>query len=120
METLTNERGKMSIRTIKKMKVGPIAYTVKHQVVELTPEQAEEGRIYIGKIFYDRAEIQVANHTPECVARQTTMHEAVHAMLNAAGCNDEFTEGQVDAFANVLIQFVQQNPQLIEAIQKCK
>ena len=110
----------MSIRKIKSIKVGSIKYAVKHQVVELTPEQEAGGSIFIGKIFYDRAEIQVANHTPEDVARQTTMHEAVHAMLSAAGCHDEVTEGQVDAFANVLIQFVQQNPKLIEVIQKSK
>ena len=117
METLTYERDKMSIRDIDTIKIGTIRYKVVHE--KPSQEGTAEDKITVGCIKYDKGEIWTNHESPDDVCAITLMHEVVHGLFNHSGAY-QASEKQVEGFATVLTLFIQDNPKLIEAIQKLK
>ena len=109
----------MNIREIQTVKIGAVRYNVQHTEIEQSRKPEDADMVSIGNIQYSEGLIQVSNKIPEHVAVVTIVHECVHGLLRHSGsfC---LSEDDVDGLANTLVLFIQENPQLIQAIQAGK
>jgi len=104
----------MSIRKIKTLKIGPVKYKMLHVDIP-----AEGDKTFLGRIYYDKAEIHVAKSMVEQPAMFTIVHEFFHGLCHLYGIG-KHTENQIDALSLGVIEFIQNNPQLVKTIQELK
>lgn len=94
------------------IKVGAHVYAVRRR----SKEELED----LGRCDFDATEILIRKGLRQSKAREILLHEILHAttypsMMNVEGLTDEQF---VDSTAPVLLQVLQDNPQLVEYLTK--
>lgn len=99
----------MSVKLPEFVKVGALTYKVEET------DRLELGTNYLGEILYDTLEIRVRPGA-EQRERQTLLHEIIHAMLTNIG-EKEHDERVVEGLAHMLLEVIQDNPDLIDSLR---
>lgn len=98
-----------------KVQIGPISYAVKEKT-DLHRVNGDGQKVWLhGHVVYGDAEIRVAYDQDEQVKIAVLWHEALHAMLYAAGLDDSEFESHIRALGYGLVQLVRDNPALVQA-----
>ena len=104
----------VSIRKVNMVKIGPVKYKIERQ-----PPPIHEREEALGLCDYLNGSVVVDNRLQNDVEATTIMHEALHALYWHAGVK-KHEEKVIEVISGMLIRFIQDNPKLIEAIQKLK
>lgn len=92
-------------------KVGHKTYTI-----AVVPEvRGPDGSLLIGDTNESLARIRLADSLPPCVLRETLLHELLHTILDNSG-HWRTSEGVIDALANGLLTFFDDNEELTDAL----
>jgi Zn-dependent peptidase ImmA (M78 family) len=92
-----------------KVVVAGIPYTIEKQ-----DRITIDGRNVDGHVTYNTALIQIVDGMPIEVERVVVIHELAHAMFLHTGHNDyREDEDLVETVANVFVQVLRDNPQLV-------
>lgn len=95
------------------LKIGSLTYTVKEKR-DLVGRNKEGERTWLhGDVRYRKQRIRVERRLPEDKKVVTLWHEAIHAILEQAGINDE-SEQLVIALSYGLVSLIQDNPALVK------
>ena len=98
---------------IDSLKVGPIRHTVK--VIADLHDFDGDGRKTgsFGRVRELTQEIQLCAENGPDIQRVTLIHEALHAILYAAGIAGDHDERVIDALAYGLVSLLRDNPALV-------
>lgn len=99
---------------IPTVKIGPIVYQIKEKDDLHSLDRDGKKQWLHGHVLYADAEIRVASDQDEQVKLSVVWHESLHAILYAAGLDDDNFEGHIRALGYALVQFVRDNPSLIQ------
>lgn len=101
-------------RLPKKVKIGPYIYDVEIQDTPVAGDKA-----CLAYQDFDRQVLAIKKDTKPAVKRMAVVHESMHAMYDLA----EFQEGVlyseeevVSRLSPLIVQFIQDNPKLMEYI----
>jgi hypothetical protein len=106
----------MSIKKVKKLKVGALHYTVERRPVPITEG---ESACVTGRVMYDSAKLLIADNLCEEVEAYTILHEAMHAFFCLAGIR-QHDEQLIETLGGYFFDFIRDNPGYIKAIQEAK
>jgi hypothetical protein len=99
---------------IDSVKIGAMTYKVE-LVQDLHLGEGDERKDLHGQIWQDKLQIDVEADQNEQMQIATVLHEALHGILNHAGQDHE--ERLIIALGFGLVQFIRDNPKLIDLIQ---
>jgi hypothetical protein len=103
----------MSIRKVKKLKVGAVHYTVERRPVPIT--ELDNGNV-VGRTHYDAGKLLISDALCEETESLTILHEALHALFWHAGMREQ-DERLIEALSGLLLDFIRDNPAYIKAVQ---
>jgi hypothetical protein len=104
----------MSIRKVNTVKIGHVRYKIFRAL------QVDDDCNAVGIIKHCSGEIGISTKlTSEDAEAHTIMHEVLHGLYQNAGVK-KHDERTIEVISGMLIRLIQDNPKLIEAIQKLK
>jgi hypothetical protein len=103
----------MSIRKVKKLKLGAVHYTVERRSVPIT--ELDNGNV-VGRTHYDAGKLLISNALCEETEALTILHEALHALFWHAGMREQ-DERLIEALSGLLLDFLRDNTAYIKAVQ---
>lgn len=97
---------------IDHLKIGTLTYTVVEKA-DLVGRNKDGERTWLyGDVRYRKQRIRLERKLPEDKKLVTVWHEAIHAILEQAGINDE-TEPLVIALSYGIVRILQDNPAMV-------
>lgn len=100
---------------IGSVKIGAMTYKV-----ELVPDlhigEGDERKDLHGQIWQDKQQIDVNADQTEVMQAASVLHESMHGILNHAG-HEDHSEQMIIALGFGLVDFIRDNPELIDLIQ---
>jgi len=110
----------MNVQQIQTLKIGAITWTIDRQTPPINTGSTmlgDEGHLQ-GLVNYELSTICLRNSLSFQTEVQTIVHEALHALYTATGHMGNHKESEINSVMHLLIDFIRNNPSLINAIQK--
>lgn len=103
---------------ITNVKIGPVTYKVIERPRLIAGNGDGTSTWVTGHILYRESEIRVEQDMSETLKIAALWHESLHGLIYHAGHDDSAIEPIIRALGYGLVQFIRDNPQLVEMTLK--